>query len=279
MTDRMHQPIEGLTGIEIIADDFLVCGSGKSAKEALANHDKDLHSFLEYAGDQGLKLNIEKVKLPLMSVPFIGHLLTDKGFSPDLEKVADITNIPTLTDTKLLQEFLGVIQYLSKFLPQLSTITEPLRQLIHKDMEWKWLQVDDDAMAKLKELICKYCNAQVLKYFDTTKEITLQCDASESGLVYALMQESQPIAFGAQGLTPAERNYVQIEKMFAIVADCEKFDQYIYRHKVVVETNHKPLVSISTKPFHNTPKRLQWVLLHVQRYNLVITYKKGKKCI
>ena len=85
MTDRMHQLIEGLIGIEVIADDFLVCGSGKSAKEALASHDKDLHSFLEYARDWGLKLNIEKVKLPLMSVPFMGHLLTDKGLSPDLE--------------------------------------------------------------------------------------------------------------------------------------------------------------------------------------------------
>ena len=78
-------------------------------------------------------------------------------------------------------------------------------------------------------------------YFGATKEIILQCDALESGLGYALMQESQPIAFGAWGLTPAERNYAQIEKeMLAVVVGCEKFDQYIYRHKVVVEqtTNH-----------------------------------------
>jgi len=127
----------------------------------------------------------------------------------------------------------------------------------------------------LKELICK---APVLRYFDSTKQITLQCDASESGLGYALMQDGQPVAFGAQGLTPAERNYAQIEKeMLAIVGDCEKFDQYIYGHHVVIETDHKPLISIYTKPIHNAPKRLERMLSCLQRYDLVITYKKGKE--
>ena len=88
----------------------LVCGFVESAEEALASHNKNLHSFLQHAGDQGLKLNIEKVKLWLMPVPFIGHLLNDEGFSPDPGNVAGITNMPTLTDTKSLQEFLGIIQ-------------------------------------------------------------------------------------------------------------------------------------------------------------------------
>ena len=44
---RMHQLVEGLTGIEVIADDFLVCGFGENSKEVLVSHDKNLHSFLE----------------------------------------------------------------------------------------------------------------------------------------------------------------------------------------------------------------------------------------
>ena len=104
--------------------------------------------------------------------------------------------MPTPTDTKSLQEISDVIQHLSKFSPQLSTIAEPLRQLVHKDVEWNWLlQVHNNAVAKLKEIICK---APVFKYFDVTKEIALQHDVSESGLSCALlMQEGQPITFGA----------------------------------------------------------------------------------
>ena len=65
--------------------------------------------------------------------------------------------------------------------------------------------------------------------------------------------------------------------MLAIVCGCEKFDQYLYGHKVTVETDHKPLVSISQKPLQSAPKRLQRMLLWLQRYNVHITYKKGSE--
>ena len=62
--------------------------------------------------------------------------------------------------------------------------------------------------------------------------------------------------------------------MLAIVCGCEKFDQFVYGRKVTVETDHKPLVSIALKPIHNSPKRLQRMLLQLQRYDLNVTYKR-----
>ena len=157
------------------------------------------------------------------------------------------------------------------------TVTEPLRQLGHKGVEWKWLATHDSAVRKVKELICK---APVLRYFDPAIELTLQCDASESGLGYALLQLGQPVAFGARGMTQTERRYAQIEKeMLAIVCGCEKFDQFIYGHHITVETDHKPLVSISQKPIHSAPKRLQKMLLQMQRYMLILLIRKDQKCI
>ena len=92
------------------------------------------------------------------------------------------------------------------------------------------------------------CEAPVLRYFDPSKPITLQCGASESGLGYSLLQEHQPVAHGAHGVTAAEKSYAQIEKeMLAIVEGCEKFDQYIYGQKIHIETDHNPLVSITKK--------------------------------
>ena len=52
-------------------------------------------------------------------------------------------------------------------------------------------------------------------------------------------------------------------------------EAHVYGHRVTVETDHKPLVSISQKPIHTAPKRLQRMLLRLQRYDLHITYKKG----
>ena len=95
-----------------------------------------------------------------------------------------------------------MVQYLAKFLPSLSKVTEPLRQLERKDELWCWLETHDTAIAKLK---CMICEAPVLKYFDSSKPVTIQCDASDSGLGYSLLQEGQPVAYGARGLTATEK--------------------------------------------------------------------------
>jgi len=78
-----------------------------------------------------------------------------------------------------------------------------------------WTEAQDKAVMKIKSLIS---TAPVLRYFDPATEITLQCDASDGGLGYALLQQGQPVAYGARGLTQAEKKYAQIEKeMLAIV--------------------------------------------------------------
>ena len=130
----MNQLIEGLQGVEVIADDFLICGIEDTTKEASVNHDHNLRAFLSRAREKGLKLNPAKVKLRCTSVPFIGHLLTDSVLAPDPEKTAAIANMPTPTNIKLLKEFLGMVQYLAKIFPGLSKVTEPLRKLECKDV-------------------------------------------------------------------------------------------------------------------------------------------------
>ena len=77
---KMNEIIEGLIGVEVIADDFLICGFSDNTKDAIINHDNNLCQFLRRAGERGLKLNLDKVKLRLNSVPFIGHLLTERGW-------------------------------------------------------------------------------------------------------------------------------------------------------------------------------------------------------
>ena len=81
------------------------------------------------------------------------------------------------------------------------------------------------------------------------EEVTLQCDASQSGLGAALPQNGQPVAYASRALTPTETSYAQIEKeLLAIVFACEKFDAYIFgRDMVKVESDHKPLESFRSK--------------------------------
>ena len=65
--------------------------------------------------------------------------------------------------------------------------------------------------------------------------------------------------------------------MLSIIVGCGKFDQYIYGRKVLVETDHKLLVSINKKPIHAAPERLQRMLLYSQKYDIDLQYKKGQE--
>lgn len=91
-----------------------------------------------------------------------------------------------------------MVNYLAKFLPRLSEETEVLRKLTEKDAEWCWLQSHSDAVAHVKEMIA---SAPVLAYYDVNKPVVIRCDASQSGLGAALLQEEHPVAYGSRVLT------------------------------------------------------------------------------
>ena len=119
-----------------VMGDFLVIGFGDTVEEAVSNHDKNLVGLLERVREINLTLNPDKIKLRLQEVQFIGHLLTPQGVIPDPAKVEAILKMPLLTDVISLRKALGMVNYLAKFLPNLSSSCEILRHLSRKDVEW-----------------------------------------------------------------------------------------------------------------------------------------------
>ncbi len=142
----MHELIEGLYGVEVIADDFAAVGFGDILEEAIPDHDKNLEAFIERCEERGVRLNAEKVKLSRQEVPFIGHLATSKGLCVDPTKVRAIREMPQPKYAAAVQRLLGLAQYLSKFMPHLSDITKPLRELTQKDTDWVWDHTQQDAL-------------------------------------------------------------------------------------------------------------------------------------
>jgi hypothetical protein len=89
-----------------------------------------------------------------------------------------------------------------------------------------WESQQEEAFKKVKQMLTQ---APLLSYYDVTKPVVIQCDASECGLGATLMQDDRPVAYASRSLNSAEKNYAQIEKeALAIVFSCERFDQYIH---------------------------------------------------
>ena len=111
-----------------------------------------------------------------------------------------------------------MVNYLGKFIPNLSELTTPLRQLLHKEVVWNWTEHQQNAFDRLKTCVS---SPPVLHYYDVRQPVTLTCDASQYGLGAACLQEENPVAYASRTLTQTETRYAQIEKeLLAVVFAC-----------------------------------------------------------
>ena len=86
----MHEFVEDLEGVELIADDFLIAGLGNTDHEVNQSLERNKQAFIEKCRLWNLKLNRAKVKQHQSSVKFMGHLLASQGLIPDPKKIQAI---------------------------------------------------------------------------------------------------------------------------------------------------------------------------------------------
>ena len=194
---------------------------------------------------------------------------------PDPKKIQGIVEMTAPEDKQQLQSFLGMVNYMGTFIPNLSHHTEPLRSMLKQDNVFAWDEVKTWSFQQIKSLILK-ANKTPLRYYDRLKLVTVQADASLGGLGTCLVQDNQPIAFASKSLTGAESRYANIEReLFAIVFACQRFSTYLLGRSFVAESDHKPLEMIAMKNLANAPLCLQRMLLQLQRFDVTIKYRPG----
>ena len=203
----------------------------------------------------------------------MGHKVTSNGLHSDPGKVKAIKEMLEPTNLPELRRFLGCINYMAKFLPNLSDVLQPLTNITHKDVCWNWSDSQTNAFNKAKSLVT---SSPVLAFYDPEKDLTLENDASEYRLGSALFQGGRPVAFTSHTLTDVESRYAQVEKeMLDVCFGLTKFHHYTYGKDVLVTTDHKPLVSIVKKPLPKAPRRLQNLLLRTQEFSYTLSYATG----
>ena len=145
-----------------------------------------------------MKLNKKKLS---KEIPYMGHLITADGLKPDPGKIDAVRNMPKPKDVKAFRRFCGFVNYLAKFLSQLSKVLKPIQQLACKDVPWQLQHEHNAAFEKVKDLVTQ---VPLLKYCSPIEELTVQCDASDKKLGTTLKQNGQPIAFASRALIELE---------------------------------------------------------------------------
>ena len=121
--------------------------------------------------------------------------------------------MPTPTSKAELQRALGVINYLSRFIPDMLGITTLLQHFLKKysafaeERLWQWQSEQTAAFRKLKQAIL---SAPVLKFFDSSRPSVVQADTTLTGLGACPLQDGRPVANASRSLSAVEEKYAQI---------------------------------------------------------------------
>ena len=140
-----------------------------------------------------------------------------------------------------------MLNFYGKFIPNLSSILEPLHSLLRKDVVWKWEVEQQEAFDKAKNQLQL---SDVLLRYDPEKELVVSCDASPYGVGAALSHvmedgSERPVACASSTLSAAERNYCHLDKeALAVVFAVKKFHQFLYGRHFKIYTDHKPLLGL-----------------------------------
>ena len=161
-SEQYHQheiqtALAGTDGQENISDDIIVHGKDQ------AEHDANLELVIKRLGERGLTLNAAKCQFSMDKLTFVGLVLSGNGISCAADKVEAVTSAREPQSASETRSFLGLVNYRGRFIPDLATISEPLRHLTKAGTPFVFGKEQKEAFVELKK---RLSNSETLGYFD-----------------------------------------------------------------------------------------------------------------
>ena len=147
----------------IIADDIVVVGD----KPDHSDHNQAFINQLQIAQKCNVKLNYDVPQYKQDEVNFFGETYTTSSHQPSKSKVSAITAMPSPSNKKQVQSFIGMVNYLSKFSLRLSELAEPIIELSKDKVPFNWGPEHQAAFTQMK--------FQVLPYWHVTTPRSKPC--------------------------------------------------------------------------------------------------------
>ena len=255
-------------------DDILLGGRN------LQEHNRTLEQVLQRAADFGITFNREKCQFAYKELEFYGYRFTHEGLKPAEDKVRAVKQSKAPESKEAVRSFLGMIGYLSKFIPRYAMLTAPLRVLTHDNTKFRWGAAEQEAFEKLKGSIT---SEDTMVYFDPARPIIVRTEASfNEGLAAGLFQQTskgvQPVHFISRSMTDTEKRYSQTEKdALAIRWAKNRFSMYLLgapRFRII--TAHKPLLPMFNKATSKVPPRIEKWIMDMQDVDFELVYEPGR---
>ena len=182
-------------------------------RKSTEEHLKNLESVLSKLKAAGLRLKRSKCFFMHSKIEYLGHIIDADGLHPTKKKVRAIKEAPRPQNITELKLFLGIINYYSKFLPNMSTRLAPLYQLLRKNCRWYWSSNQEEAFKVAKEALQ---SESLLVHDDPSKPIVLTCDASPYGIGAVLSHTMELRWYRKTNSLHLKNTHISREEIFRI---------------------------------------------------------------
>ncbi|MFY8165101.1 MAG: reverse transcriptase/ribonuclease H family protein, partial [Sediminibacterium sp.] len=274
----MEKVLEGIPYTKIALDDLMV------HTLSYAKHEEIIKMCLDRLAENGLTLNLSKCKFFKSEIDFFGVTISKNGIKPKKGKFQDLQECKPPTSTKEVHSFLGLTGYFKNRSPYQSSIDKPLRNLLKKDVPFKWDRNEQQAYEKLKATVIE----KEMAFFDHKLETELYVEAGPDGCSSFLTQINQStndiklIRCDSHSFNEAEINYSHLEKeAFACVWACKTNHIYVYgrRFKCITDALSVKKIFEEDKTRKRTPIRFVRWKSDLSIYNVEFVHRSGSKNI
>ena len=271
-----NQVIAGLDHCVVYIDDILVYS------DTWDDHIQHLKLLFDRLQKANLVINLAKSEFAKAKVTYLGHVVGQGQVLPREAKVEAILGFPIPQNKKELLRFLGMAGFYRKFVPNFSTVANPLTNLLKGKVKYVWSDECQRAFEKLKAILA---NEPVLAAPDFSKPFKMAIDASDVGVGAVLLQDDsegteKPVSYFSKKLNKYQKKYSTIEKeALSLILALQQFEVYLTNSNgdITVYTDHNPLVFLDRFKTKNS-RLFRWSLM-IQPYALKMVHVSGKNNI
>ena len=230
----------------------------------------------------GLVINVSKCQFGATTIDYLGHQITSQGAIPLPAKAEAIRTFARPTTIKGLQQFVGMLNFYHRFVPNAAHIMRPIYDaLAGKPMTLKWSDELDEAITIAKEALAQ-ATMLVHPHADSDMPTALTVDASGTAVGAVLEQNSdgsdwKPVPFFSRKLRSAEQNYRAFDhELLAAYLAIRHFRYFQEGRSFTLFIDHKPLTFAISKISDPWSPRQQRHLAYVSEFTTDVRHIEGK---
>ena len=252
----IDQVLRGLDFCYAYIDDLLI------ASRSLEEHQAHLRQVLQRLSDHSMVINPAKCVFGVPELNFLRHQVSIHGIRPLEEKVSVIRDFPQPCSLRKLREFLGLVNFYHRFIPNCAKIMDPLNKLLSSpEKDSRHLSWDEEATTAFNATKQALADATLLVHPKLHAPTCIMADASDWAVGAVLQQYIdggwRPITYFSKKLRPAETRYSTFDReLLAIYLAIKHFRYFVEGREFFVLTDHKPLTfALSTHSDKYTPRQ------------------------